>query len=406
MTGGDFDRVREWANVHLRDLLRTYAPDAAAKLRGDRCPCPMHGGDGPNLSLYKNPTGPGELWRCHSGCGTSGGGVELVQALTGRPGKAGRLDVLRELAPRAGVSLGLSQLGTRRPVRAGGTGKVRPKSDEAISRESLGINLPPDPFAALRADGVIPSLPPAVHTAVSRHLTLGDRGAAYLAGRGLDPTAARAYGFRSLETRADWGALEAFLAANYLPDERTAAGVASIPGAGTAALVLPYRTADGMGWDGFRLRSLEPGGFWRSANGEPLRYLSLKGLALPLPFNADALRGADEVHLVEGEMNAYTLHTYGLAALGLDGATKWRSDWTPFLRGAARVVAWYDGDNAGADGRAKLAATLAAAFGYEWLTHRGRFLAIPKRDGGKDANDLHQRGALAPILERAEWRTN
>lgn len=384
VTGRDFDAVREWANVHLRDLLASYAPDAFAKLRGDRCPCPMHGGDGPNLSLYRNPSGPGELWRCHSACGTSGGGVELVAALTGRT----PADVLRDLAPRAGVVLergGLSQLGTRPP-------RPLPRQRETPRPAPAPVA---DPCADLRAAGVIPASPAAVHTALVRHLALGDAGAAYLAGRGLDPAAARAYGFRSLETRADWDGLEAFLADNYTPEERTAAGLGTRPDlAGRPVLVLPYRTADGAGCCGVRFRSLE---------GK--EYRSLKGYRYPVPFNAGALAGAEEVHLVEGEMNAYTLHTYGLAAVGLDGAGKWRPEWTAALRGAARVVAWYDDDNAGNTGWTRLAEILADAIGRQWTRDRVRRVRIPKRDGCKDANDLHRRGELAPLLERAEWRT-
>jgi hypothetical protein len=240
---------------------------------------------------------------------------------------------------------------------------------------------------------MVPASPAVVHTSLSHHLTLGDRGAAYLAGRGLDPDAARAYGFRSLETAAAWAALRAFLADSYLPVEQTVAGVRVIPFAGKAALVLPYRTADGTGWDGFRLRSLE---------GK--EYRSLKDFTLPMPFNAPALTSAEEVHLVEGEMNAYTLHTYGLAALGLDGAGKWRPEWTAALRPVARLVAWYDDDPAGNEGWQKLTETLAAGIGRQWTRDRVRRVRIPKRDGCKDANDLHQRGELAPHLERAEWR--
>ena len=384
-SSGDFDLVREWANRNLRELLRTYAPDAAAKLRGNRCPCPMHGGDGLNLSLFKNSRGPGELWTCHSGCGTSGGGVELVQRLTGRDA----LEVLRELAPRAGVSLEVGRVspgGRRRPPAPIQTPR-RPEPPAAPDAQVAAL------LAELRADGMVPASPAVVHTSLSHHLTLGDRGAAYLAGRGLDPDAARAYGFRSLETAAAWAALRAFLADSYLPVEQTVAGVAAIPLTGRAVLVLPYRTADGTGWDGFRLRSLE---------GK--EYRSLKDFTLPMPFNAPALTSADEVHLVEGEMNAYTLHTYGLAALGLDGAKKWRPEWTAALRPVARLVAWYDDDPAGNEGWQKLTETLAAGIGRQWTRDRVRRVRIPKRDGCKDANDLHQRGELAPHLERAEWR--
>lgn len=380
--------MRDWANANLRELLRRYAPDAAAKLRGNRCPCPIHGGDGPNFSLFPAPDGRGELWRCHSGCDDTGGGVELVQALTGRPGKAGAVEVLHELAPLAGVSLGTGR--SRRPT-------ARPAARPPVRTFPLtsAETSAPDGLAPLREAGLIPATPVAVHTAVVDALRLGDDGADYLTARGLDPDAAHAYGFRSLDTRADWDALEAFLADNFDPAERDTAGLGTRSDRyGTAALVLPYRTADGAGYAGIRFRSLE---------GKA--YRSLKGYTLTVPFNAPALT-APEVHIVEGELNAYTLHLYGLAAVGLDGAGKWRPEWTPMLRQATRVVAWYDTDDAGLTARKKLADTLAVRFGYEWVQRRTKTVTIPKRAGCKDANDLHQRGELAPLIEGAKWRTN
>jgi len=377
--GSDFTRIQAWALEHVEVLAEEYG---GVKLRLGRSVCPIHGGDNPEAFSVKN----GKGWHCFTGDCGSGDGIGLVALLTNRK----RLEVLRELAPRAGVFLDTSSPAPRQFVKSPA---VSPPSAPRVK------DAPPPAWweaelAALRAEGMVPASPAVVHTSLSHHLTLGDRGAAYLAGRGLDPDAARAYGFRSLETAVEWSALRAFLAESYLPVEQTVAGVAAIPLTGRAVLVLPYRTADGTGWDGIRLRSLE---------GK--EYRSLKDFTLPMPFNAPALSRADEVHLVEGEMNAYTLHTHGLAALGLDGAKKWRSQWTAALRPVARLVAWYDDDPAGNEGWQKLTETLAAGIGRQWTLDRVRRVRIPKRDGCKDANDLHQRGVLAPHLERAEWRT-
>ena len=374
-----YDRVQAWALAHVEQLAEEYG---SVTLRHGRCRCPIHGGDNPDALSVAN----GKGWHCFTGDCGSGDGVALVALLTGRE----RVEVLRELAPRAGVFLNTSSPAPRRIVKSPA---VSPPSAPRV-KEAPPPTWWETEFAALRAEGVIPASPAVVHTSLSHHLTLGDRGAAYLAGRGLDPNAARAYGFRSLETAAAWTALRTFLAESYLPVEQTMAGVAAIPGAGMAALVLPYHTGDGTGWDGFRLRSLE---------GK--EYRSLKGYTLPLPFNAPAFARADEVHIVEGEMNAYTLHTYGVAALGLDGAKKWRPAWTAALRPVARLVAWYDDDTAGNDGWQKLTERLAEGIGRQWTRDRVRRVRIAKRDGCKDANDLHQRGVLAPLLERAEWRT-
>jgi DNA primase len=122
------------------------------------------------------------------------------------------------------------------------------------------------------------------------------------------------------------------------------------------------------------------------------------------PFNAAALDGAEgrELHLVEGELNAYTLHTYGVRAVGVPGAgTAWRPAWVDRLRTAARVVAWYDDDKAGREGRATLAETLAERLGKPWLAAHGRKVELPPEI---DANDLHRRGTLAPLMEAAPWR--
>lgn len=377
-----WDRVQAWALDHVEALAEEYG---GVKLRLGRSVCPIHGGDNSDAFSVKN----GKGWHCFTGDCGSGDGIGLVALLTNRE----RLEVLRELAPRAGVFLDTSSPAPRQFVKSPA---VSPPSAPRVKEAP-----PPawweTEFAALRAEGVIPASPAVVHTSLSHHLTLGDRGAAYLSGRGLDPNAARAYGFRSLETAAEWEALRTFLADSYLPVEQTVAGVAAIPLTGRAVLVLPYRTADGAGWDGFRLRSLE---------GKEYRSLSADaGYTLPLPFNAPAFARADEVHIVEGEMNAYTLHTYGVAALGLDGAKKWRPKWTAALRPVARLVAWYDDDPAGNDGWQKLTERLAEGIGRQWTRDRVRRVRITKRDGRKDANDLHQRGELAPLLERAEWRT-
>lgn len=432
----DFDRVRAWANVHLRDLLRDYAPEAFAKRHGDRLPCPMHGGEERNLALFDNPTGAGELWRCHSACGTSGGGVELVQRLTGRTGKEGALEVLRELAPRAGVLLedrvprssrdltqvkreiagagglsGVGGTGAGRPPRGTPSGApALPKPDPALPF-GMGKPLPEAVETALRElrdGGAVPASRSAVFGTVLEVLTLGPSGRDYLAGRGFDPDAAAAYGFRSVEHRDEWARLLAELAADYHPAELAAANLATLPEHRTPALVLPYTTPEGAAWT-FRTRAL--------AEGLEPRYATLKGDAIPYPFNAPALAGLtreDELHLVEGELNAYALHVHGLRACSAGAAGTWRSEWTAAVARAGRLVAWFDNDPPEKDGRPG-----AGERGFAAL--RDRLNGLPRaalagltlvrqtipREGEKkvDLNDLHRRGELAPYLEGAPWRT-
>lgn len=379
-SGAEFDAISAWANTHLHELLTRYAPGAKLD-RSGRGPCPIHGGDGPNFSITE-----GKGWHCFTGCNGGGDGVDLVRRLTGRgEGTAGRVEVLRELAPLAGVSLTTSPTPARarpqKPVHAPPVPKA-----------------PPSPLEELRADGCTPASAVTVHTVTLRDvLTLGPRGAAYLEGRGFSPADAATYGFRSLETQGEWEALEAFLAESYLEEERAAAGVGveGWPAGVGPALVIPYRSSDGAGFCGFRLRSLT-----NAPNG--WRYRSLKGYSLPLPFNGDALTECTghELHVVEGELNAYALTCHGLRAIGLAGAGTWRPEWSEAIRHAERVVAWYDGDKAGDKGRAKLAVMLAEVCGSAWVKSHGRFVTLH----GQDVNDRHHAGTLSALISDAGWR--
>jgi hypothetical protein len=236
--------------------------------------------------------------------------------------------------------------------------------------------------------------PPAIHAAVLEALELTAAGADYLRSRGPDPDAAFAYGFRSLDGTSAWRELESMLRESYLPAELAAAGWHRLPWGGRMpALALPYwHRGDVLT---LRFRALAA----NAAHGE--RYRTLADVALVLPFQADALEDLDgaELHIVEGEINAYTLALYGLRAIGLAGASTWRPDWTALVARAGRLVAWYDADAAGAKGRAKLATALAEHMGRAWLRAHGRAVTLP--DG--DVNDGHRAGTLAARI-RAEAR--
>lgn len=414
--GADFNRVAAWALAHLAALVEEYA---GVTLRRGRCACPLHGGE--NGQAFSVTDGKG--WHCHTGCGGIGGdGVDFVRRLryaTLEP-KAGRLAALRELAPRAGVVLegfddhprhgrarhraagqaprtmarppigpqrgntgrARGAIGPRemaRPGALGGVGADRTQKGEAALREVACMGCVVQDRTALNA-GVLDVL------------SLTERGRAYLAGRGLDPEAAAQYGFRSVDDAAGWRALEQLLRESYLPAEREAAGWHALPWGGRApALVIPYHA-------GGQVRAVR---FRRLDDGAP-KYHALAGVEIALPFHADALddvAGA-ELHVVEGELNAYTLTTHGLRAIGLPGAGTWRADWTARVARAGRLVAWYDGDAAGEQGRAKLARTLAGAMGAAWLRTHGRAVTL---DGG-DVNDAHRAGQLAAHLAHGAWR--
>jgi hypothetical protein len=234
-----------------------------------------------------------------------------------------------------------------------------------------------------------PALPPVLYADFLRITDLTAPGADYLDGRGIDSERAVRDGFRSIDGRREWDELRGHFA-TYRLEERQAAGLVFMPWSGYApALVIPY-------WFRGHVVGLR---FRRLTDWTP-KYSSLIEANPPLPFNADAL-GADEVHCVEGELNAYTLTLYDLSAVGIAGAGVWRDDWTPRLRNARRIVLWFDADEAGDRGAERVRDSLAATFGRAWVEERGRRIVLPP---GEDANSLHVDGKLDDRIRRAAWR--
>lgn len=314
-------------------------------------------------------------------------------AVGGRTGARGASGGRSGPGPGAGVVAN----GTR-PLRArvGATTAPPPAADEA----------PPDPeeFAALRLGGVVPTLPAMLYAGLLELLTLADVGAAALEARGFDPATAAADGFRTVPDAAAWRALRDYLGDSFDAAERAAAGfpgpvgapnaIPRLPWAGKLpALVLPY-------WHRGAVVALR----FRALANARQRYATLPGVTIPQPFNADALdeAAAGELHVVEGELNAYALRAHGVHAVGLAGAGTWRPEWAADVARTARVVAWYDPDDAGRKGRAKLAGTLAAALGPAWIAAHGRACTLPADTG--DVNDWHRAGQLGALLAAAPWR--
>lgn len=389
----DWDRVQAWALAHVVELAHEYGGVELNK--AGRAPCPLHGGEHPNLSVEN-----GKGFHCFT-CDEKGDGVALVAALTNRE----RLDVLRELAPRAGVVLE-----DRRPGR--GLARARVQRTETPPPTPP---TPPDPLAPLRADGMVPSLAPAIHRAVWDALTLTARGADYLHGRGLEPGAAGAYGFRSIDGRRTWDDVRALLADSFTPEE--------LAGAGWWAPGDDKRGKAGRVWQPYATHTapIRPFGaalaipYWhrgalvalRFRNLDPLahkndRYRTGKHVTISEPFNADDLddSAGGELHIAEGELDAFTLHLYGVRVVGLPGAGA-ATPWLERLADAGRLVTWYDDDEGGTKGRREFAAALVQCLGRDWLAARGRAVTLHN----DDVNGCHQRGTLADILTRAEWRT-
>lgn len=344
-----------------------------------RGPCPLHGGANPNFSV--NP-GSG-LWHCFT-CGVGGDVFDFAMQWRS-------LDFLgarRFLGDRIGV-----------PVDGPTSGAAfvplppRPPREPSPAEQRRAAHVAT--LDALRAEGCVPSAPSEIYASMLQLLTLESRGADYLNSRGLDPIAAAHCGFRSVPSDVEWTALQAKLEESYLEAELALAGLTRMPWGGRVpALVIPYLGNNAV--VGLRFRNLSP------TATKAQRYQSLAGAQPPLPFNADALtnsRGA--LHLVEGELNALSLTTYGLRAIGLPGATSWRDEWVKMITKAVapdeRLIAWYDNDAAGAKARDQLGQRLLDARGAEWMARHAQSFTL--FDG--DANDHHRDGILRSQLEEA-----
>lgn len=254
-------------------------------------------------------------------------------------------------------------------------------------------------------------LPEEFYRLLLGHLRLGPLGRAELLGRGIEPLLAEAYGFRSSEP-GEWRSRILPLMAAFADDELLAAGfprqppprngaarrprLAWWPGFGRAPLlVIPVR--DGTRLAGIRFRNL----------GDPEstrcpRYVSPKDANPDAPFNAEALeRGAPTLHVVEGELNAYVVagDPYRARAVGLPGAGSWQDPWALRIPDVTRlVVGWFDDDEAGRKGAARVRDSLARMRGHEWARARWRRLLLDH-----DACELHREGRLAALLRRAPW---
>ena len=408
--------VTEWASANAVTVLAHYLPETARRLSKDgRAPCPVHGGDNPDAFSFDRRSG---LWNCFTGCAGGGDIVELVRhALRLSDRAAARDAIAADLAPLELVATGAPKRPRNRAQRPA---RAVPPAPKATPAPTLEDTLPETVRTArqtLRDGGMVLDTPRGIYTAAIRHgMTLGPLGHAYLKHRGLSPDVAWLYGFRSMESAADWARLDAYLAECFLDVERAAAmlpawdeatdALGALPTHYTPALVIPYLTLDGDAFFGFRLRALTD----RSD-----KYRALRGAAFPLPFNAPAFSkpGFDlargEVHLVEGELNAYTLLHYGLNVVGIPGAGKWDPAWTSAIARATRIIAWYDKDTAGDKAWQHLQDTLAA-YGGDTVRHLARFVIpptnTPSGDTINDVNDWHRLApdSLRKTLTSAPWR--
>jgi DNA primase len=391
------DRVREATDIVA--LIGEYTPlrRTGASHRG---PCPLHGGTGPNFSVNARKG----VFTCFT-CDAGGNAFTFLMEKEG----VGFPDAVRMLAAKAGVPLPEPDADAPRAPYVQPAEKRVYVEPPSVHEENMA--------ALARLSN--PTPPSAIYFALLSRMTLSAEAAAYLAAqRKLDPAAARAYGFRSVDTHDDWLAMSDYLATRYRPEELKAAGLGlytadeleerrlplelkrvRLPWGGRRAmLVLPYWHAGQV--VALRFRMLETRVDPATGKPDAPKYLSLREYSIPLPFNADAL-GARDVHVVEGELNAYTLamRPYRLSAIGLAGANAWKPEWSRLLAGARTVIAWFDADETGTKAFAKLRARLSETHGADWVEQR-----LFHMSGGHDPNELHQQRALRALLVAAPWR--
>lgn len=271
------------------------------------------------------------------------------------------------------------------------------------------IVLPTAQEANLAAVRLIPGarLPPVIYTDLVTRLRLTFRGARYLTGRGLDPGAARKYGFRSIDAPSEWSAIGRYLQRTYIREELAAAGFPLTPdAAGEECVTLPYNGrlpallipfVRGRKLVGLRFRNTLPDNPQFKHN----RYRTLAAAKPLWPYNADALR-ARRVHVTEGELDAEAIRQLGECAAGKYSAGIWLSEWTTELARADEIIDWhdsYDPKRAGDMGAEAFRLELVEAFGEEWVAQRLRRMITDA-----DPSALHERRRLEPILRARPWR--
>lgn len=416
--------VTAWAKANAVTVLSHFLPDTARKLsRHGRAPCPVHGGESPDSFRFDRAEG---VWYCHSKCGGGGDIVDLVQRVLRLTDRTAARDAIASLAPldvvhtaeRSGLAPRTAAKRTRNRAQRPAPALIAPPkaSPSAPPKETLPETVR-TALQTLRDGGMIPDTPRGIYTAALKVMQLGLQGHAYLKHRGISPDVAWLYGFRSIESAEDWHRLDTYLAECFTDVERAAAMLPAwdeqtdapgrLPTYFTPALAIPYLTLDGAGCVGFRLRHLT------RTTGR--RYHALGGTTFPLPFNAPAIsksilhNAGREVHIVEGELNAFTLLHYGLNAVGIPGAGKWDPAWTEALKRAARIVAWYDKDGAGDQAWTRLQSNLAAGGVHTASTLKRAIIprvTVPSDEEIKDLNDWHRLDpdSLRKTLTLAPWR--
>lgn len=182
------------------------------------------------------------------------------------------------------------------------------------------------------------------------------------------------------------------LASEYLADrglslaiaQRAGLGVVHDPHTGhdgmAGRLSIPYITNTGV--VDIRFRSLD---------GSDPKYLGLPGAKTHM-YNVRGVAEADDyIAVCEGELDAITLHhAVGIPAIGIPGASNWKTHYRRLLQDFERVYVFADGDKAGHDFARHLAREVNG-------------VVIINMPDGEDVNSMYLKEGANYFMEKVKY---
>lgn len=302
----------------------------------------------PSLFFQKNVN----LWKCFGACGKGGDGIQLVMEKEGLDFKS----ALTWFAQNFHVEAGTEYREKRRNVRAVKSKKIAraPEPEAQAEEEFVADSELYDWFIGNCGD------------------VSCQKGIEYLGGHSISIESSKHFHVRELlnpeyalrKLVEKWGEQRVYksgiaLGPNGKPDRLIW---------GSTALLFPFYEQEEVVY--IQGRMLEG----------KTKFLNLRGVPKPL-FNTGRLsdiKAGQLVHICEGVPDAIALESHGLAAVGVLGATSFRTEWVDrFLK--LRVVLLGDGD----DGGASFVKTISKAF-----SDRGKAVLVKPLPEGMDVSDV------------------
>lgn len=130
---------------------------------------------------------------------------------------------------------------------------------------------------------------------------------------------------------------------------------------------------------------------FRSLDGSDPKYLGLPGAKTHM-YNVRGVSEADDyIAVCEGELDAITLHyAVGLPAIGIPGASNWKTHYRRLLQDFERVYVFADGDKAGHDFARHLAREVNG-------------VVIVNMPDGEDVNSMYLKEGANYFMEKVKY---